>query len=395
MQLVDSKPHAIDQDNPRARLIAYYLPQYHPIPENNDWWGKGFTEWTNVAKAKPLYRGHWQPRLPADLGFYDLRVPEVRELQAEMARNHGIEGFCYYHYWFGDGRRLLERPFDEVLSSGKPDLPFTLCWANHTWSGIWYGAPNRILMEQRYPGDEDHLEHFNFLLRAFSDDRYVKVDGKPVFQILLPLDLPNVKQTTDLFREFAHNAGLKGLYLVAGYYYPGDRDPSKDGFDAVVSRKALDVFNVIPHQTPDIFRRLIGNRYFESGTLQKLLSKYYLRRFQYRDVVKYLELDRGYPHTYFPCVLSNWDNTPRSGLKGVIVEGSTPEVFRDHLQNAVDFVQREEPEKRIVFVKSWNEWAEGNYIEPDDVFGLKYLEAIKETLIDERLGQIRSEDFFK
>src|SRR4051812_32599778 len=139
-----------------VRAIAHYLPQFHPIPENDEWWGKGFTEWTNVAKARPLFKGHWQPRLPADLGFYDLRVPEVREAQAEMARTYGLEGFIYYHYWFGDGRRILERPFNEVVESGKPDFPFCLCWANATWSGVWYGESNRILVEQRYGGVEDY-----------------------------------------------------------------------------------------------------------------------------------------------------------------------------------------------------------------------------------------------
>ena len=142
-----------------ARLIAFYLPQFHPIPENDQWWGRGFTEWTNVGKARPLFRGHYQPRLPADLGYYDLRVPEVREAQAELARNAGIEGFCYYHYWFG-GKRLLERPFTEVINSGKPRFPFCLCWANQTWSGVWHGAPERVLIEQTYPGREDCVKHF-------------------------------------------------------------------------------------------------------------------------------------------------------------------------------------------------------------------------------------------
>ena len=160
-------------DASQARLISFYLPQFHPIPENDRWWGRGFTEWTNVTKAKPLFKGHYQPRLPADLGYYDLRLPEVREAQAELARNAGIEGFCYYHYWFG-GKQLLEQPFNEVVASGKPDFPFCLCWANQTWTGVWYGAPHRTLVEQTYPGREGHRRHFLALRRAFLDERYLR-----------------------------------------------------------------------------------------------------------------------------------------------------------------------------------------------------------------------------
>ena len=170
-----------------VRLIAYYLPQYHPIPENDKWWGKGFTEWTNVAKAKPLFKGHYQPRLPADLGFYDLRLAEVREKQAAMAREYGIYGFCYYHYWFGNNKQLLERPFNEVLTSGKPEFPFMLCWANQTWAGVWFGNDKPdILIEQVYPGKEDYINHFNYLRKAFADPRYITIDGKPVFHVYMP-----------------------------------------------------------------------------------------------------------------------------------------------------------------------------------------------------------------
>jgi len=169
------------------RLIAYYLPQFHPIAENDQWWGPGFTEWTNTAKAKPLFPGHYQPHVPADLGFYDLRLPEARKAQADMARAYGIEGFCYYHYWFGNGRRLLERPFNEVLATGEPDYPFCLCWANDTWSGIWHGAPNRILMEQQYPGTADDEKHFETLIQAFRDRRYMRVNGRPYSYFGAPL----------------------------------------------------------------------------------------------------------------------------------------------------------------------------------------------------------------
>src|SRR6476660_7941454 len=165
---------------PLARLIAFYLPQFHPIPENDEWWGKGFTEWTNVANAKPMFRGHYQPHVPADLGFYDLRVPETREAQAALARNYGVEGFCYYHYWFA-GRRVLERPFDEVLASGQPEFPLCLTGANATWTVVWHGAPTRVLIQQTYPGMDDYRRHFVGLLPALTDQRYLAVEGNPIF----------------------------------------------------------------------------------------------------------------------------------------------------------------------------------------------------------------------
>src|SRR5208283_1156501 len=166
-----------------ARLIALYLPQYHPIPENDEWWGKGFTEWTNVVKAKPSFRGHRQPHIPADLGFYDLRVPETRIAQAELALEYGIGGFCYWHYWFGEGKKLLEKPFEEVLKSGEPDFPFCLAWANESWTGVWHGSPDKVLREQTYPGSNDDEAHFYYLLTAFRDSRYLKVDDRPIFYV--------------------------------------------------------------------------------------------------------------------------------------------------------------------------------------------------------------------
>jgi Glycosyltransferase WbsX len=200
---------------PSIRLLAYYLPQFHPIPENDRWWGAGFTEWTNVTRAKPLFRGHYQPRLPRDLGFYDLRVPETRERQAELARDAGIEGFCYWHYWFGNGRRILDRPFEEVLNSGKPDFPFCLSWANQTWSGIWYGEPKRTLIEQTYPGPEDEKAHFDWALPAFRDHRYVRIDGKPVFLVYDPHSHPDPTSFIAHWQRLAFENGLPGIHFIA------------------------------------------------------------------------------------------------------------------------------------------------------------------------------------
>lgn len=202
--------------NIKVRVIALFLPQYHPVPENDKWWGKGFTEWTNVGKAKRYFKGHYQPRVPADLGYYDLRVAETRKEQADMARKYGIEGFLYWHYWFGNGKRLLERPFNEVVKSGEPDFPFALAWANETWKGFSHGLKNReTLIEQLYPGTDDYIAHFYEILPALKDSRYITVDEKPLFMVYKPHHLPNPKGFIDLWRKLAKENGLPGIYFVA------------------------------------------------------------------------------------------------------------------------------------------------------------------------------------
>src|SRR5437868_1792945 len=194
---------ALNPSRAPARLLALYLPQFHPIPENDRWWGAGFTEWTNVAGARPLFRGHEQPHLPGELGFYDLRLPEVRAAQSQLAADHGLEAFIYWHYWFGEGKQLLERPFQEVLLSGEPDFPFCLAWANQSWSGVWYGRSDRLLIEQRYPGGADDLRHFYSVLPALTDARDVRVDNKPVFFVFRPQECPNIARFADLWRSLA------------------------------------------------------------------------------------------------------------------------------------------------------------------------------------------------
>ncbi len=360
------------------RLIAFYLPQYHPIPENDLWWGKGFTEWTNVAKAKPLFPGHYQPHIPADLGFYDLRVPETRAAQAEMAREYGIEGFCYYHYWFA-GKRLLERPFDEVLRTGEPDFPFCLCWANQTWTGVWHGCPDRILIEQTYPGPADDRLHFYALLDAFSDPRYVMVDGKPLFLLFDPSAMPGLKRMIALWRELAVQSGLKGLYLVGAGAEGDYRNPGELGLDAatpsnfVLSRALKGERDLIPSL------RAYG---------RKLLRRP-VRVFSYGDVVARSTAPEFSRIDVHPTVVPNWDNTPRSGLNGTVLHESTPELFRNHLLVAADSVMLKPSDHRIIFVKAWNEWAEGNHLEPDLRYGRAYLEAIREATLGTQMTASR------
>ncbi|AMY10072.1 hypothetical protein LuPra_03300 [Luteitalea pratensis] len=349
-----------------ARVIAYYLPQYHPIPENDAWWGRGFTEWTNVTKARRRFPGHYQPRLAGELGYYDLRVPEVRAQQAELAREHGVEAFCYYHYWFGTSE-LLQRPLAEVVASGQPGLSFCVCWANETWTGIWHGNPRQTLIEQTYPGDGDHRRHFESLRPAFEDRRYLRVDGKPVFVVYKPNQVPDAARVCDLWREMAVMAGLGGLHLV-GVKNSLEGAPLPPGFDAVVAQ-AL----------PPVARR------FRQAPSPKSLARSVLRRLGVPTVYRYDRVAPGFvsdvlPDSWYPCMIPNWDNSARSGADGLVLHGSTPELFGAQVRRTVAAVAGRHPDKRLVFVKSWNEWAEGNYLEPDQRFGRRYLEALRDEI---------------
>jgi lipopolysaccharide biosynthesis protein len=354
---------------PKARAIAYYLPQFHPIPENDQWWGPGFTEWTNTARAKPLFRGHDQPRIPTDLGFYDLRVAETREAQAALARRHGVEAFCYWHYWFA-GRRILERPYQEMLASGQPDFPFCLAWANQTWSGVWHGAPDQILIEQTYPGREDYERHFRHILPALQDPRYVTVDAKPLFYVFRPEQLPSAAEFVDAWQDLARQAGLPGLYLVAeesdllgqGSVYP---TAVQDGFDASVYVRLPAVLNRESVLRMRLRRKFLGQpeRYDHSP------SALIPGRVSGDDTVH-------------PCIYPNWDNTPRSGRRGLAITNSCPDVFQAHVREALTSLADRAPEHRLLFVKSWNEWAEGNYLEPDQTTGSGYLTALGAEILD-------------
>ena len=380
----------------KARVIALYLPQFHPIPENDKWWGKGFTEWTNVGKAKPLFRGHYQPRVPADLGYYDLRMPEVREAQAELAREAGIEGFCYWHYWFGNGKQLLERPFNEVLATGKPDYPFCLGWANHSWTNKSWEAGTRKVQEstlmQMVYTEEEYVKHFNDVLPAFKDKRYITVDGKPLFLVFRPLEIPDPKAFTELWNRMARENGLKGVYFVGIQHnmLEGDKtvrnallknapDQSAQlyrqvldaGFDAVNSR-GYNRADYYCRSLLDIVKRGIALRLFKCAPVSTC---------DQRKVNKYLYVDADRWENVFPTLMPNWDRSARSGSKARIYTGSTPEVFEEQIDQVLDLVKDKQPEHRIAFLMSWNEWAEGNYVEPDLRYGHGFLDALKKKLL--------------
>jgi len=358
----------MDEDIINPRLIVFYLPQFHPIPENDKWWGKGFTEWTNVVKAKPLFKGHYQPHLPADLGFYDLRIPEVRQAQADLAREYGIYGFCYYHYWF-NGKRMLERPFNDVLVSGKPNFPFCLCWANESWTRAWDGRSREILIEQQYSEDDDRC-HIRWLSQIFQDKRYIKIMGKPVFLVYRASKLPNPLKTTSIWREEADKMGIGNLYLCRVESFPDEHgDPAKIGFDATVEFQP-DWKNLQNPYLKGKFRRIVSN--FKSLTDN---FKGY-RKYDYASIVQNMKQRKEPIYKRFPCVMPSWDNSARRNKEATIIHGSTPELFGKWLRWAIESTMQTSSDDNIIFINAWNEWAEGNHLEPCKKWKTAYL---KET----------------
>ncbi len=351
----------------KVRLLAFYLPQFHPIPENDQWWGKGFTEWTNVTKAKPLFRGHDQPRAAGELGQYDLRVAATRQAQADLAKAHGIEGFCYWHYWF-HGKRLLEKPFNEVLKSGQPDFPFCLAWANESWSRRWLGEDKEILIEQTY-SPEDDLAHIRWLAEAFADPRYVRVDGRPLFLVYRPAHLPDAKRTTDTFRAECVRLGLPEPYLVGMDAHCVRLDTRTLGFD--ITEHHAPQFEALPGSLVDEWsvEKFVQNLGF--GILSGRRKIY-----TYEHAVKRMAASRP-NHPYLPCLFTGWDTTPRRGQQAIVMTEPTPAAFRAYLTELVELALSKPPEQRLVFINAWNEWAEGMYLEPDQKHGRLYLEEVR------------------
>lgn len=380
----------------KARVIAYYLPQFHPIPENDEVWGKGFTEWTNVAKAKPLFRGHYQPRIPADLGFYDLRLPEIREQQAQMAREAGIEGFCYYHYWMGNGKQLLQRPFEEVLASGKPDFPFCLCWANHEWTTrTWQnGGKTKMIAPMVYSGDEDYTAHFNYVLPALRDKRYITVDGKPLFSIYDPYHFTDVRRFMELWRQLAKENGLPGIHFTAWMSSTSTIKRKDDGsIERVLPnlKSSADVYNQILSLGFDSITSYGKSRaeMLYMGKYKRIITKYVHKhipllpslRYNYAKVMPHFFAPEDSWENVFPTIFPQWDRTPRAGSSEGIYVNATPENFKRHIEDALNVIKDKQQEHQILFLKSWNEWGEGNYVEPDLRYGHGFLDAIRETVL--------------
>ena len=366
------------------RPIAIYLPQFHPIPENDEWWGRGFTEWTNVVKAKPLFQGHYQPHLPGELGFYDLRLPEVREQQAALAKQYGIYGFCYYHYWF-NGRRVLERPFEEVFKSGKPDFPFMLCWANENWTRAWDGLDKQVLLKQNY-SHEDDVQHIKTLIPYFKDSRYIKIDGKPVFAIYRSTLFPDLKRTINIWRDEARKEGLE-LYLCHFESFGAEgREYLAAGFDAAIEFQPQTYQCRPPAKKPTSLREgitveaLVNSISYRTKKVVADPDKK-LKIDEYKEIMQYASQEREVIKGYkrYPCVMPGWDNTARR-KNGYIVNGSTPERFGKWTAGSLKNFVPPSQDENLFFINAWNEWAEGNHLEPDQKWGRRYLEAFRNAL---------------
>jgi hypothetical protein len=364
----------------KIKFLAYYLPQYHPVPENDKWWGKGFTEWTNVTKAKPLFKGHNQPILPGELGFYDLRVPEIQEQQAQLAKDYGIDGFIYYQYWFGNGKMLLERPAEAMLNNKKIDLPFCFCWANETWKGIWHGLDNpNVLIEQTYDDERGYQIYFDYLLPFFKDERYIKIDNKPMFHVYRFDDIPDPDQFITVFNDLAIVNGFNGIYFVATH---GSDMILKNNH--IYGKVGIEVFHNMRYKKGFLFEDVRYLGWLERKIKVKLGFTNEIGKrlkpliFDYNKAVSRFNVT--FPDKkYIPCVFPNWDNSARSGKKSLIFMKSNPDSWKIHLEKTLKELLKNPKNPQIIIIKSWNEWAEGNHLEPDAKYGLKWLAALKKV----------------
>lgn len=352
----------------KIKPIAIHLPQFHPTPENDAWWGKGFTEWTNVTKTTPRFEGHYQPHLPADLGFYDLRLEEARLAQEALAKAYGIHGFCYYHYWF-NGKKMLYEPLDRKLENPKEDFPFMLCWANEDWTRAWEASENKVLLKQDYNFDDD-LNHIKHLLTFFKDPRYIRVNDKPVFIVYRPELFPDIKRTIQIWREEVKKAGLPDLYL--GYAQKSQIDFLSEGFDFAFEFQPN--FGRLPNP--------IGNRTLKriKAKIQSLVKGKPNTVSSVYDYQDYVNVQKKEPFNapIYPGATPMWDNSARKN-KAFILNNSTPTKYKNWLKNIKDNYPWKEVPENFVFINAWNEWAEGNHLEPCQKWGKDYLEVTKEV----------------
>ncbi len=346
MALVDSEAS--------PRLIAFYLTQFHPVAENDLWWGKGFTEWTNVTKAMPLFESHYQPHLPTDFGFYDLRLRETRRDQIKSAKQYGIDGFCYHYYWFS-GKRLLNFPLDDMLSDSESNMPFCLCWANENWTRRWDAAEHEVLIEQQYLPNDD-IDFIKSLIPFFKDKRYIHVDGKPYLIVYRPQHIRDLPKTVGVWRQYCRQIGIGEIHLCAALTH-GNDDYVKFGFDSGVEFPPHNLKSANINNQLDFFDTFKGNV------------------FQYSDIAEYYLNHNYLNENVFKCIFPSWDNTARTKERALIVLNGSPDNYEFWLSSTLDKVKNATQGDQLIFINAWNEWAEGCHLEPDRLHGKSFLQA--------------------
>ncbi len=378
------------------KIIAFYLPQFHSIPENDQWWGKGFTEWTNVKKAKPLYRGHYQPRIPLDENYYNLLDPGVMRWQVDLARKYGVYGFCFYHYWF-DGHMLLEKPVDMYLENKDLDLSYCLSWANEDWTNAWAGKDTKTLITQNYGDEDEWARHMEYLLPHFEDNRYIHFDNKPLLIIYRPEIIPQLNRMLDFMNDYARTRGHKGIsFAYQNVHFDLIEGADKSKFELNIEYQPTYALAADRSE-----KEIAGDARKETlkGYLRRSAFAEHLRAFRNTRLYYYLrDLKRIKTYDYdtmwrrvlerepadskcVPGAFVDWDNSPRKGNLGFVFQGATPEKFRKYLTVQIQRA-RKIYNKDMIFLFAWNEWAEGGYMEPDSRFGYGYLEALKRALDD-------------
>lgn len=380
----------MNEKNSQMKIIAFYLPQYHAIPENDEWWGKGFTEWTNVRKARPSFEGHVQPKKPLNDNYYNLLDDNTKIWQANLANKYGVYGFCYYHYWF-NGKLLLEKPAEQMLKNKEVDIPFCFSWANEPWTRSWDGKESKVIMSQSYGDQNDWDEHFYYLLKFFKDERYIKKDNKPMFLIYKPDIIPQCTEMIKRWEVLAKKAGFNGIYL--GYQFPSafkgniNREIFDFGieFEPIYTNYEMANFENIGTLEGKIKMLLNNPKHFINTLMNKTLTKLFKRPivFNYdKTYNRILNRKPKFDHAV-PGVFVSWDKTPRRGLEADVYKGSTPDKFQKYLSTQIKRA-KEIYNTDLIFVTAWNEWGEGSYLEPDCENGYAYLEAVKNAISENK-----------
>jgi hypothetical protein len=359
------------------KIIAFYLPQFHTIPENDEWWGKGFTEWNNVTTAKPTFKNHYQPREPKDCNYYNLIDVSALEWQATIAKNYGIYGFCYYHYWF-EGQMLLEKPAEIMLKNKSIDIPFCFSWANHTWKRNWANKQDEVLKEQTFGEKEDWERHFYYLLEFFKDERYIKVDGKPMMIIYNPLGVKEFPEMMKLWQQLARENGLPGIsFLHQQNQFDHRKEYGGDLYDyGIEFQMNKAVLQFTRTSITFAFQRVL-NRI--ADVFPFLRCKITTMHYSYDSIWKIILNTTPMDETWIPGAFVDWDNTPRRKNRGQVCTNVTPEKFKKYLTIQIKRT-RDIYNKDYLFMFAWNEWGESGYLEPDAKYGYQMLEAVRDAL---------------